>query len=346
MKRKKSIISILLSAVMLVGCLCIPVTSAAAAQDSSQTLGTGNATAYNLPDNIQDGNIFHAFTWRFTDVTKYIKEIAAQGFGAVQVSPVQGTAVAEVDNAASYMVDWWKYYQPVNFSIGNGLGTKEDFTQMCQTAEEYGIKIIVDVVANHMAQDSNGNYYSKSDQIPADLRDDASCWHSVRATVSDNSRYDMTQKSLSGLPDLNTGSQKVQNYVKNLIKECIDAGADGFRFDAAKHIELPTSIDGSSGSDFWPNITSYAKSLKPDVYLYGEILNTAGTSYSNYTQYIKVTDSGQGNDIRSAIKSNNSSTSLILVFDFREQGHIAQIVFIVLDCIGGFVEVKPWNKRK
>lgn len=311
MKRKKSAISILLAAAMLIGCLCISAAPAAAVQDNTRILGTGNATAYNLPDNIQDGNIFHAFTWRFTDVTKYIKEIASQGFGAVQVSPVQGTAVAETDNAASYMIDWWKYYQPVNFSIGNGLGTKEDFTQMCQVAEEYGIKIIVDVVANHMAQGSGGTLYSKSEQIPADLRDDPSCWHSVREMVSDGSRYDMTQKSLNGLPDLNTASPKVQSYVKNLLKECIEAGADGFRFDAAKHIELPASIDGASGSDFWPNITSYAKSLKPDVYLYGEILNTAGTSYSNYTQYIKITDSGQGSDIRSAIKSNNSSTSLV-----------------------------------
>ena len=48
---------------------------------------------------------------------------------------------------------------------------------------------------------------------------------------------------MSGLPDLNTGSTKVQNYVIGFLKECIDAGADGFRFDAAKHIEVPTDTD-------------------------------------------------------------------------------------------------------
>lgn len=37
---------------------------------------------------------------------------------------------------------------------------------------------------------------------------------------------------MGGLPDLNTESAKIQAYVLNFLKECIDSGADGFRFDA------------------------------------------------------------------------------------------------------------------
>lgn len=316
MKLRRSIVSVLLTAAMLMGCLVIPSLSASAAADTAGETGApvseeasaaGNATAYNLPSNVQDGNIFQAFTWRFTDISKYMKEIAAQGFGSVQVSPVQPTAFkADGDNAASYMIDWWKYYQPVDFKLGNGLGTKEDFKEMCSVAKSYGVKVIVDIVANHMAQRDTGASYSKNAQIPDDLRLDTSAWHVVNSNVNDNTRNDMTQKSLGGLPDLNTGSTKVQNYVKSLLKECLDNGADGFRFDAAKHIELPSD---SPSSNFWPNITSYIKSIKPNAYIYGEILKPCKTN--DYSRYIKMTDSQLGANVRSAITSGNASSGVV-----------------------------------
>ena len=87
---KKSAVSILLSAVMLISCLVIPVT-ATAATDSAETAAADNATAYNLASDVQNGNILHAFNWRFTDVSRYMKEIAQAGFTSVQVSPVQGS---------------------------------------------------------------------------------------------------------------------------------------------------------------------------------------------------------------------------------------------------------------
>lgn len=316
MKFRRSVVSVLLTAAMLMGCLFIPAFSASAAADaagntgaadSSQQVAAGNSTAYNLPSNIQDGNIFQAFTWRFTDIAKYMKEIAEQGFGAVQVSPVQPTAFkADSDNAASYMIDWWKYYQPVDFTLGNGLGTKADFKEMCKVAKSYGVKVIVDIVSNHMAQSDTGASFSKSKQIPADLRTDASAWHAVKNTVTDNSRSDMTQKSLGGLPDLNTASTKVQNYVKGLLKDCLDNGADGFRFDAAKHIELPSD---NPSSDFWPNITGYIKGIKPDAYIYGEVLNPCKTN--DYTKYIKMTDSAMGANVRNAVKSGSPNSGII-----------------------------------
>ena len=38
---------------------------------------------------------------------------------------------------------------------------------------------------------------------------------------------------------LNTQSKEVQNKLKDYLSDCINCGADGFRYDAAKHIELP-----------------------------------------------------------------------------------------------------------
>ena len=99
------------------------------------------------------------------------------------------------------------------------------------------------------------------------------------------------------LPDLNTSNEYVQERVLSLLKECIDAGIDGFRFDAAKHIE--TEQDPQFPSDFWDSTLEpakdYYRSLTggKELYVYGEILNgTQGRDLSCYTDHMRITDDG------------------------------------------------------
>ncbi|MBR6922035.1 MAG: hypothetical protein IKH51_07555, partial [Clostridia bacterium] len=107
------------------------------------------------------------------------------------------------------------------------------------------------------------------------------------------------------LPDLNTGNAYVQQRVLSLLKECIDVGADGFRFDAAKHIE--TSSDPDYKSDFWEKTLIEAKKYYKektgkDLYAYGEILGSpAGRDLSYYTQYMLITDDGFTSQLKNAL---------------------------------------------
>lgn len=307
---KKSLISVSLAAVMAAGGLAIPVAVTAAESTDGAAVSNQN-TGYNLASSVENGNILHAFNWYFNDVKKYMKDIAEAGFTTVQVSPVQANKTTI--NSGLYACDWWVTYQPINFEVGNNYGTKADFKAMCEEADKYGIKIIVDVVANHMAQADGGTSGQIADNVIADLRDDPDCWHQTSKNVSDTNRYAMTQYTLSGIPDLNTSNEKVQSYVKGLIKECVDYGADGFRFDAAKHIELDTDPDLNGvhyASDFWKNITSYAKEIKPDVFLYGEVLAPFGTASENYTKYMRITDSAYGTKVANAAGKGTNSPSL------------------------------------
>lgn len=307
---KKSLLSASLAVVMAASCIAVPV-AASAADDSSASATENQNTAYKLASNVEDGNILHAFNWYFNDVKKYMKDIAEAGFTTVQVSPVQ--ANKGTINSTTYACDWWVTYQPINFEIGNNYGTKADFKAMCDEADKYGVKIIVDIVANHMAQSDTGVAGEVHEDVVADLKDDPDCWHQTSFTTSDANRFAMTQYTLSGIPDLNTSNAKVQSYVKALLKECIDYGADGFRFDAAKHIELDTDEPFRNieyASDFWKNITSYAKELKPDVFLYGEVLSPFGTDAENYTQYMRITDSSYGSTLRNALVNAKSTPSL------------------------------------
>lgn len=276
--------------------------------DGSMTLSY-EATLSGVEDTtgIQDGVTLHCWNWSFAEIEKQIPTIASLGYTAIQTSPVQ--VLKEATNASNQTVEshWWVYYQPVDFVIttdsGNALGTKDDLASMVETAHEYGVQVIVDIVVNHLGNKTGNNATGddRSDKIPEYLLKDE-YWHDINKNISDwTNREDMTQNCLSGLPDLNTGNADIQRYALGLLKECIDIGVDGFRFDMAKSIETPKD-DPSFASDFWPEVVdgarSYAESQGKDIYVYGEILDDAVIAISAYTEYMSVTDNGWGNHMR------------------------------------------------
>lgn len=231
---------------------------------------------YGLADNIQDGTILHCFDWKYNDIKAELPNIAAAGFTSVQTSPAQ-----KGDGST-----WYWLYQPQTFSIqSNALGTKGDLEALCKEADKYGIKVIVDVVANHTR--SIGD-----DGLGSD------CFHHDEGGIDygpGSKRYDYTHKKI-GMPDLNSESSTVQNKVKGYVQELKSVGVDGIRWDAAKHIGLP-----SEQCNFWPAVTGEG------LYNYGEILNGPLNGFGNndalmkeYTNYISVTDDEYGEGILKA----------------------------------------------
>ena len=267
---------------------------------------------------IQDGTTLHAWNWSFNQIASNMEQIAEMGFTAIQTSPVQ--PLKEPTNLSHHSIEgnWWVYYQPVDFVIttdsGNALGTKTELEEMIAVAHEYGIKVIVDVVANHLGN-ATGNDLAEA--IPDYLRNN-DYWHDITQNTSqddyDNgNRAGITGKCMGGLPDLNTANKDVQNYVLDFLKECIDIGVDGFRFDAAKHIETPDDAAGVA-SDFWPTVIggarAYAEETRGiDLYCYGETLDEPGgmLPISAYTKYMSVTDNSWGNTLRGNIAAGTAA---------------------------------------
>lgn len=320
-------------------------TKAAVTEEEIVVNDTQNAAnGYELQNDVQGSNILHCWNWSYATIEAHLPLIAECGFTAVQTSPAQqpkdynytyvdeetGETVTikgsetggnEVGWPAKFgKGNWWKLYQPVTFNVcdnGNSwLGTKEELKSLCDTAESYGIKVIVDVVANHMGNIKGwqnklsdispqvGEYWNK------DMMTDESYWHinDLQVWMSDG-REHFTQGTM-GMPDLNTANKTVQKYVYDYLDECIDCGVDGFRFDAAKHIETPD--DGSFASDFWPTVLGEAEShykakTGGDLYVYGEVLNTVGDNFSidSYTKYMSVTDNNAGNSLFDGVRNNN-----------------------------------------
>lgn len=264
-----------------------------------------------------DGNIFHAFDWKLSDITSKLDDIKAAGYQMIQTSPLQ----APKDYSSSWQDtrgQWWKLYQPLSFSVSPSnrtwIGGTSELQALTTAAHNKGMRILVDVVANHMGSTGSWN------NIPYDIRqyeqdiydNRETTFHTESSYISDDSRRLNTQGHMGELPDLNTGNATVQNRVYSYLKELVDDGVDGFRFDAAKHIEIPED-DSSFASQFWVNtavkVTNYAKnSLNKDLFSYGEILTRVGGNgkMSDYLNYLPaVTDNEAGNRILAAIEKND-----------------------------------------
>ena len=195
------------------------------------------ANDYGLCDNIQDGNILHCFCWKHQDIIDMLPDIAAAGFTTVQISPTQSTGGTGA---------WWWFYQPLGFYIGSSaMGDKNSLTTLCSEADKYGIKIVADIVANHLAGDHSN--------IQDDLKG-SEYWHTEDYNADDGDRYRVTHGKI-GMPDLNTEHSHVQECVANYIQELKSVGVDGIRFDAAKHIGIPrysrSFSDTQTNSRIW-----------------------------------------------------------------------------------------------
>lgn len=300
MKTLKKSLSVVLSFIMVFSVIAMSFTNTSITAEASETTNTISSAdnPYGLPENINEGAILHAWCWSFNTIKENLPVIAESGYKSVQTSPINKCLVG--DNGGMQLMGngkWYYHYQPTLYTIGNyQLGTLEEFKSLCTEADKYGIKIIVDVVANHCSSD-----YNAIDSSIKNLSGGA--FHSGFGIGDYNNRYQCTQGQLLSLYDLNTQNPNVQQMILKYLKECVAAGADGFRYDAAKHIELPDDpvVDGHDfASDFWPVILNNGSEFQ-----YGEILQDSGSRTDAYSKLMSVTASKYGGAIREAAKNNN-----------------------------------------
>lgn len=314
MKKAKKIASLVVASALLTSSFAAITSVNAAEVDSAQTASADST----LRDKVGDGVMLHAFNWSYNTIKENLPAIAAAGYTTVQTSPVQQPK--DYSTSGDVTGQWWKLYQPISFHIAeeSWLGTKDDLKSLCDEADKYGIKIICDIVSNHVANADETMPNIVSNQVkkyePEFYKKRKTYTRTYKGDANDSSVQAVVQGHVSSCPDLVTNDTAVQEYIINLLKECIDCGVDGFRFDAAKHIE--TEDDGAYASDYWKNITTsassyYTQKTGDDLYIYGEILNNCGAdrSYSSYTKYINVTDNRTGDAVLYNVTRGKASTA-------------------------------------
>ena len=260
-----------------------------------------------LTENIRDGAILHCFSWDFETITNSLEDIAAAGFSTIQTSPINECLVGDDGQMQLYgNGKWFYHYQPTDYKIGNyQLGTRDEFKTMCEKADKLGIKVIVDVVANHTTPTTSAINKNLSDA--AGGMDKLFHKGSSKDIANYGDRLQCTTYKMGGLPDINTENKAFQDYFINYLNDCISCGADGFRYDAARHIGLPDDPRDSEENEnnFWPRVTSEINDADR-IFNYGEVLEGKNNRAADYIDAIGAcTASAYGSAVRSAVINCN-----------------------------------------
>ncbi len=147
------------------------------------------------------------------------------------------------------------------------LGTNEDFERFCKTAEEYGIRIVLDGVFSHTG--ANSRYFNREGLYP-----DVGAYQSPQSPYYHwyhffdyPNKYD-SWWGFDSLPCVNELSPDFLNYIsgeQGIARQWLDRGAYGWRLDVAD--ELP---DG-----FLEAFRQRVKATRPNSVIIGEVWENA-----------------------------------------------------------------------
>jgi alpha-amylase len=224
------------------------------------------AAAPALPEPAARNVIVQLFNWKFAEITAALPRLRAAGYSHIHVSPPQ--------KSNERVWQWWGRYQPLDFAtIAGPLGTEAEFRTMNAEAERNGIKIIVDVVANHTIDvrelpspdfvrldgdvivGEQFPQFAPADFHPRCNTDDANPPSVIACWLDD------------ALCDLRTETPPVRRVMHEYLTRLAGMGVDGFRFDAAKHID----------PGFFPDVLQGL----PDAYSFGEVITASAASMPN-----------------------------------------------------------------
>ena len=169
--------------------------------------------------------VFQAWMFKLNNIP--VEEIAKQGFTAIQTSPLQPIKEpirSDLNNA-------WAIYQPIDYIIGNDLGSEEDLRGLANKCHDNGLKLIVDVVFHHVANE-RGNDVSHL------VKDEYKRFYNDSfININDyNNEYELTHRSLAGLPALDLQNETIVEAQFNYLEQLKNAGVSGVRIDAYKHL--------------------------------------------------------------------------------------------------------------
>lgn len=197
------------------------------------------------------------------------------GINTIWISPVYdnpNTAYKESPAPHRWYSGYHGYWPVNSFEVEEKFGTMKKLKEIVATAHKHGIKILLDIVANHVhithpLFKQHPEWFGELN-LP-DGRKNLRLWD----------EYRLTTWFEPYLPKFNfVGSKEIINYqADNAIWWLKQTGADGFRQDAVKHIS----------NDFWRTLTRKIKTeieipKKVSVYQIGETFG----SYELISSYV------------------------------------------------------------
>ncbi|MFO0039871.1 MAG: alpha-amylase family glycosyl hydrolase [Synechococcaceae cyanobacterium] len=239
------------------------------------------------PVSAQPTAILHAHNEPYRQVATYVCQVGAQGYSHVQIAPAQRSSAGP---------EWWRRYQPLDHTVIEGRGSAADLRALTRQAHRCGVKVIADLVVNHMASGPPSQTLRYPGLTAADFHRRCPIHYSDGNTVSERRCW------LNGdLPDLNQQRPAVRKRLRQHIRTLVDLGVDGFRFDAAKHLDPAAVADLLT----WIRTLTGGRSWS-----YLEVIDDADTRPEMYSALAPLSDFRFCDRLRQAFSFGGSLRSL------------------------------------
>lgn len=165
-----------------------------------------------------------------------------------------------------------KYDTEDYFMIDPSFGDADLFRQLVAKAHQFGMKVMIDAVFNHMG-DCSPQWQDVVQKGKDSIYQDWFHIHSfpVQYTATDNPEVakDLTYDTFAFTPHMpkwNTANPEVQRYLLNVATYWIrEFDIDAWRLDVANEVD----------HHFWRQFHDACLALKPDFYILGEIWHSA-----------------------------------------------------------------------
>ena len=186
-------------------------------------------------------------------------------------------------------------YDATNYyRVNPQYGTNADFKRLVAAAHRRGIRVLVDMVLNHVSNehpmfesaliDTGSPYRSwfRWSQTKPDEKGPwgQEVWH--KSPVRDEYYYGVFWE---GMPDLNYETLVVREEAKKIARFWLDSmGVDGFRLDAVPYlVEQGTQLAGTPGTHaFLREYEDYVRRIAPRAFTVGEVWDSVGAVAAYY----------------------------------------------------------------
>ena len=196
---------------------------------------------------------------------------------------IEGIWLTPVFRSPSYH----KYDVTDYYEIDPVFGTKEDLAELAEKCHERGVKLILDLPLNHTGAENEWfKAFAKAHREgnTGDPYYDFYSWIREGDPQPSGRRFMKLEGTdilyecnfSDSMPELNFDNGSVREEVLNVAKFWMEAGADGFRLDAAKYIYLGET---DSNTSFWKSYLESLREIDPDVYVVAEVWD--GDSITN-----------------------------------------------------------------
>ncbi len=167
------------------------------------------------------GAVYQYYHTPWNEIRERIPAVADAGYDAIQVPPAQRSKRTWADPEP-------RGYQPIDhLDFDSVFGTEAEYRAMVERAHEHGLQVVADAVTNHMAEGVDFDAFPRFGW--GDFR------HNDRIR-DDEDDWELQYRDLEGLPDLKQESPHVRAVLESYVQKYADAGVDGIRWDAVKHV--------------------------------------------------------------------------------------------------------------